>query len=199
MFRFSSLLLAVSFLTMLKPAEVAKTVPLVVITADATGYCSAAPIARHIYLTAGHCIEDDATFEVGGHTAVLAKLDKEHDLAELVCPDCNGKPFRVSNVEPVEGDWVVAYGWAHGERMVSAGGAVTATRLEQVICEAGGENCDVVTAMRWNGHLIPGMSGGPTLNDRNEIVGVNQAAGRNDGDSLSVPLLEIRQFLDVNR
>lgn len=151
--------------------------PLQWVTEDKAGvptmdtHCTAFSVnpKYHGWVTAAHCIvdmeKDDTPRHAGayfidGHAANVVEVDVEKDLARLVTPTW-GIPtwLKLAKQAPVVGDSLETYGYAWGLKYpFYFTGIVAASEYEDYI----------YTAMQ----AIGGMSGGPVVNSRGELVGI---------------------------
>lgn len=110
-------------------------------------------------------------------TAEVVGMDPATDLAVLrlvvpgLLPITNLRPIDWGDSETLEvGDWVLAMGSPFGlDRSVTAG-IVSAKSRQNVI--AGGTYQDF---LQTDAAVNPGNSGGPLVNDRGEVIGINTA------------------------
>jgi hypothetical protein len=139
--------------------------------------CTGFVVAAHRALTAVHCLQDDAGFTVDGKDSLVIKKDKYFALVS-VSPELGIKPAlklagKLRLQEPV-----ISFGYAWGDIFVFS---------RRVAAFKGGD-------FAMDGALAPGMSGGPTVNYKGEVVGLNQAANNIIGIMCGAG--EIRAFLD---
>lgn len=132
--------------------------------------------ARGLAVTAAHCITDGENFVDGEPTTVVRM---KSDLALIRVPVMSKPPLRVRSDDPVLGEGIVSVGFGYGDLTVLSRGV------------AGYDSEDGYLYV--DGPLIPGMSGGPILDARGEVVGVNQKSNSITG--LACPPSEIRAFL----
>lgn len=97
----------------------------------------------------------------------LLGLDIAHDLAVLGSEQVLGSANKTSSLPP-KGSTIFAMGNPHDLGLTIAvgtnGGILNQTDDSQIL---------------FSGSLNPGMSGGPTFNDRGEVIGINVATARN--------------------
>ena len=124
-----------------------------------------------------------------GNSGPLQLLDFDviHDLALLRHPDANERFFQISPSKMSKGDMIYALGNPHdlGITLVfgAYNGPVEHSYDEQIL---------------FSGSLNPGMSGGPGLNDKGDVIGVNVATA---GSQLSflVPAERVTELRDRAR
>ena len=126
-------------------------------------------------------VNNPQTYELGflstnkatGHLELLA-VDVIHDLAVLKAPQALGKPMSLGEMPP------------KGARVYSLGNP-----LDKGFSIVEGTNNGIMTAsddnnILFSGSLNPGMSGGPALNEQQQVIGINVATSGN-GISFLVP------------
>ncbi len=120
------------------------------------------------------------------HTATLKNVDVVHDLALVQADIAPSFFFNLAAVEPKQGDEVIALG-----NPMDLG----------VMVVPGTWNGDVAhrfhRLINFSGALNPGMSGGPAVNNNNEVVGVN-VAGYGNSLSLLVPLAFVKKIVEID-
>jgi len=129
---------------------------------DNAGGCTsfAVRIAKqNIYITAQHCVSNPP-ISINKQPGTVILADKDVDIAALSVPV---QPKGVLSIGPEP---------AHTEQCVGIG-FVGGTPTFIVTRKAAQENTKVV----WLPKFLPGMSGGPILNHRGEVVGIIQNVG----------------------
>jgi serine protease Do len=118
-------------------------------------------VAVHVRLSDGRTVRD---VEVVG-------LDPATDLALLHIEESGLTPARWGESQVLEvGDWVLAVGNPFGlDRSVTAG-IVSAKRRRQIV-----DNMTYQDFLQTDASVNPGSSGGPLVNLRGEVVGINTA------------------------
>lgn len=113
----------------------------------------------------------------------LLGLDIAHDLALLGSELSLGKANKTSAL-PLKGSPIFAMGNPHDLGLTIAvgtnGGILNQTDDSRIL---------------FSGSLNPGMSGGPTYNERGEVIGINVATARND-ISFIVPSLYLNRLIE---
>ncbi|MEN9502605.1 MAG: hypothetical protein RI964_1890 [Pseudomonadota bacterium] len=112
----------------------------------------------------------------------LLSVDVIHDLAVLKAPQPLGKPMNLGSVP------------AKGARLYSLGNP-----LDKGFSIVEGTNNGIMTAsddnnILFSGSLNPGMSGGPALNEQQQVIGINVATSGN-GISFLVPAQHLAALL----
>lgn len=129
-------------------------------------------------LTAEHCVSDKDTMYVDGKVARLVKKDEAFGLLDTGDPLSEKKVVKLAEDLPEQGAEVAAFGFAYDGPLL---------RFTRNV--AGYVEGDMVL----DGPLASGMSGGPILNTKGELVGLNQ--GTNEVLGLACGIKEIREFL----
>ena len=150
--------------------------------------CSGFVIAPERVLMAEHCIGQSMTAD--GLDVQVLKVDEFYDLA-LLSVRTPKKPLDLSNKTLERGDAVtgMGYGWGF-TRVIAIEGIVTLVDY-QVPPEP--DNKPMPPINFFQGGYVGGMSGGPIIDERGQVVGVVQMSG--DGVGLGIGPLLIRAFL----
>src|SRR5690606_502952 len=83
------------------------------------------------------------------------------------------KPLKIATTLPKKGETTIAFGSPLGLSFTASNGIVSAVRLEDELRnEALGLNLNV-TWIQTTSPISPGNSGGPLMNDRGEVIGIN--------------------------
>ena len=147
------------------------------------GVCTGIVLAPNRVLTAAHCVGE--AMQADGQNAVLFKSDEFYDLAWLSVWTAR-PPLALADDVVRENDEVQAYGYAWGW-----------DRLTMLTCRVihvdFSPNPKMPVGVFTQGGYIPGMSGGPVVNSRSELIGIIQQT--NDGIGYGVGVQLIRAFL----
>lgn len=125
------------------------------------------------------------------YTGQIIATDRVHDLALIQLEGGSSLPFvQLAVTNPQPGDMVFAIGSPYGQPGVMTSGTFSRVR------PTGDLQSDVV--------LKPGNSGGPLLNARGELVGVNKAIlqsrrGGNTGISFATSVADARALINQYR
>ncbi len=103
----------------------------------------------------------------GEYESRLVARDPDVDLALLSIEAAGLTPLRAASAAPRVGEMVFAFGHPWGQRNTVTRGIVSALVSAQ---SRGGEQVPIV---RSDVPLAPGNSGGPLVNARGEVVGIN--------------------------
>ncbi|MDO4776943.1 MAG: serine protease [Cardiobacteriaceae bacterium] len=118
-------------------------------------------------------------------TLTLLGVDVVHDLALLKADKALGKPFRLDGI-PRQGEPLFALGNPHDLGFVIVDGINNGLLRKSSRAR-----------ILFSGSLNSGMSGGPTLNSRGDVVGVNVAYLRQGNDiSFVIPANYLQELLD---
>jgi serine protease Do len=128
-------------------------------------------------------LSDNREFE-----AKLIARNKDMDLALLSINAANLSPVVPASVPPRIGEMVFAFGHPWGERNIVTRGIVSAALSAQT---RNGERFPVI---RSDATLAPGNSGGPLVNARGEVIGVNAMIMGGD-QSLAIAVSVAREFV----
>jgi serine protease Do len=101
------------------------------------------------------------------YEARLLARDPDVDLALLSIDATNLTPLRPASVSPRVGEMVFAFGHPWGQRNTVTRGIVSA------LVHAHNKRGDTLPVIRSDVPLAPGNSGGPLVNAKGEVVGIN--------------------------
>lgn len=156
---------------------------------DTAFFCTGVKVGIVRVLAARHCIPPE-THEIlingSAHVRVVKQTDDKtvyDGLVLLEVPPQTAPILKLAEKEPKPGEGVVSIGYVDrvGTRVV----------LRRYVAGYGLEEANKVMAI--DGTLIKGMSGGPVINERGELVGINQSV--NGGIGLTTRLEAIKKFL----
>ena len=127
--------------------------------------------AKGLILTNNHVVgrhtpivllQDDREFE-----SKLIARDPDVDLALLSIDAADLTPLRPASVSPRVGEMVFAFGHPWGQRNTVTRGIVSA------LVSAQNRRGETLPVVRSDAPLAPGNSGGPLVNAKGEVVGIN--------------------------
>lgn len=184
------------------PMEVPSSPPLgnvvALVNEDGEAYCTGFMVWGGI-VTAAHCVDTSEEVWVGTRqnyangywddatSVAVIRVDEEADLALLAWYSASVLPLAANN--PNQGEEVVAVGHALGVGYVTMYGHVSSMEHE----------IPGLTEHPWilvDPGVIPGMSGGPVLNARGEVVGVCVFYIGTPHMGGMVPVNTLRNFLE---
>jgi hypothetical protein len=139
---------------------------------DEPSICTGFMVAPRRAITAAHCAPEDAGFTVDGMDSIVLKRS---ELFVLVI--AGNKPALKLTTKLKLQDTVTAFGFAWGDMFVFRG-HVAAFKDGDFLMDR---------------PLAPGMSGGPTVNQAGDVVGINQSA--NSVIGIACGAGELRAFL----
>lgn len=128
-------------------------------------------------------LQDDGEYE-----ARLVARDPDVDLALLSIQATGLAPLKAATAAPRVGEMVFAFGHPWGQRNTVTRGIVSARVSAQT---RGGDRLPVI---RSDTPLAPGNSGGPLVNARGEVVGVNAMIVGGD-QSVSIAASVVNEFV----
>ncbi|MCL4854049.1 MAG: S1C family serine protease [Bryobacteraceae bacterium] len=159
--------------------------------------------------------EATATFHDGRQVPILGALAvmPENDLAALLLRDHTywHASIRLAAHAPEKGERVIAFGMPEGLSFSASEGIVSAVRTGRELANSiqASTGIDVVeeiglnpdsTWIQSSAPISPGSSGGPLVNMRGEVVGVNTMM-HTEGQNLNfaISAKEVRQLCDLAR
>lgn len=122
---------------------------------ETPGVCTGFMVEYHHAITAAHCAPQDAGFTVDGEDSFVVKRSNQ-----FVLVYAGTKPVLKLATKLKLQDTVTSFGFAWGDMFVFQ---------RRVAAFKDGD-------FAMDGPLAPGMSGGPTVNQAGDVVGINQAA-----------------------
>jgi hypothetical protein len=167
------------------------------------GHCTATSVMPGRWLTAGHCQLDHFA---DGNEALEVKQDLKADLRLVTGPIA--PPFKVAKSEPEIGEEVVLIGWTdiyfellayEAPKPIVFFGHVQVIDAHLDYKDESGDNAVEGQRNFFGAGGGPGMSGGPILNRKGELVGMSDAFVRAPGFSMVSPTVKsIRKFLGLH-
>jgi serine protease Do len=154
-----------------------------------------------LVLTNNHVVEDGTEISVkfADQREVPAKIvgrDKPADVAVLRVDDHALSPLKLGDSDAVEvGDWVVAIGNPFGlSHTVSAGILSAKGRTHEDV--KGLDEFGYFNFLQTDAAINQGNSGGPLLNLRGEVVGINSAIRANANNiGFAIPINMVKELL----
>jgi hypothetical protein len=173
-------------------AEALKSIALVQ-TID--GICTAFSPAPTLWVTKLHCADDDYKFKVRGEDAEFLSEDKNLDLLLLRGPIVPA--IKIAKEESELGDPLAMFGWpVHWSDQVPyiSYGHVSAVGISRSYQHKQARLNAV------DGSIYFGMSGGPAINSKGEVVGVIDGLSVDPPIPIAyiTPLKELRKFLGLD-
>jgi len=156
-----------------------------------------------IILTSLHVISDAESIDIfladgKSYRARLLGYDPESDLAvlQLTSPPADLKAIAFGDSRSLQvGQWVFAIGNPHGLARTLTSGIVSS--LHRTVRNP--KNVVMKDLIQTDAALNPGSSGGPLLNSKGELIGINAAilsqSGDSAGISFAVPIHRVRAIL----
>ena len=156
-----------------------------------------------IILTSLHVISDAESIDIfladgKSYRARLLGHDPESDLAvlQLTSPPADLKAIAFGDSRSLQvGQWVFAIGNPHGLARTLTSGIVSS--LHRTVRNP--KNVVMKDLIQTDAALNPGSSGGPLLNSKGELIGINAAilsqSGDSAGISFAVPIHRVRAIL----
>lgn len=151
------------------------------------GYGSGVIVSRDGYvLTNNHVVADAdqvvvKTQDNVEHTAKVIGTDPKTDVAVLKINASNLAAASLANSEEARvGDWVIAVGGPFGLENTVTAGIISATGRDAVGI------ADYENFLQTDAAVNPGNSGGPLVNLRGEVVGINTAIASRSGSSAGI-------------
>lgn len=151
------------------------------------GYGSGVIVSRDGYvLTNNHVVADAdqvvvKTQDNVEHTAKVIGTDPKTDVAVLKIDASNLAAASLANSEEARvGDWVIAVGGPFGLENTVTAGIISATGRDAVGI------ADYENFLQTDAAVNPGNSGGPLVNLRGEVVGINTAIASRSGSSAGI-------------
>lgn len=145
------------------------------------------------YHVVGSYIDDPVRFAIrvrnhaGEHPARLIRFDLENDLALLRADGIKARPLTLARQPPAPGENIVAFGNPEGLGLSLIEGISNGFAAK-----------GVVDRMLLSMPLNSGMSGGPVMSERREVVGTNVSVmWLSNSLSFAVPVAKVRPLLDL--
>lgn len=145
------------------------------------------------YHVVGSYIDDPVRFAIrvrnhsGEHTARLVRFDLENDLALLRADGIKAPPLPLAAAPPAPGESIVAFGNPEGLGLSLIEGISNGFAAK-----------GVVDRMLLSMPLNSGMSGGPVMSERREVVGTNVSVmWLSNSLSFAVPVAKVHPLLSL--
>lgn len=165
-----------------------------------TGRCSAFSPMPRVWVTKLHCAEDGYEFKILGEKAEFVKEDIDLDLLLLTGPVVPS--IRVAKTEPNLGDQITLFGWPlawDDAASYISYGHMSALGVWRDADKYGNHFDHQQHLNAVDGTCYFGMSGGPAVNRRGEVVGVIDSFSQNPPIPIAyiTPLKDLRKFLGL--
>jgi serine protease Do len=128
-------------------------------------------------------LQNDREYE----SKLLAR-DPDVDLALLSIDATDLTPLQPAPASPRVGEWVFAFGHPWGQRNTDTRG------IDSALVSAQNRRGDTLPVVRSDVPLAPGNSGGPLVNARGEVVGINAMIIGGD-QSVSIAASVVKEFV----
>src|SRR5215212_3999622 len=138
-------------------------------------------VGRHMPIVV---LQDDREYE-----SKLVARDPDVDLAMLSIEATGLTPLKPASVSPRVGEMVFAFGHPWGQRNTVTRGIVSA------LVSAQNSRGDKLPVIRSDATLAPGNSGGPLVNAKGEVVGINAMIVGGD-QSVSIAASVAKDFVN---
>ena len=149
--------------------------------------------ANGLILTNSHVVGQHTPIVVlqddGEYESRLIARDPDVDLALLSVEVTGLRPLKLASVPPRVGEMVFAFGHPWGQRNTVTRGIVSA------LVTAQNRRGDKVPIVRSDTPLAPGNSGGPLVNAKGEVVGINAMIVGGD-QSVSIAASVVNEFVE---
>lgn len=156
-------------------------------------------------LTNAHVVDGAASIEVTlqnqkePHRAKLIGLDKELDVAVIKIENSPKMPFlSLGNSDQTRiGDWAIAIGNPYGlDHTVTLG--IISAKGRPIVAGKGVQDTQTYENMiQTDAPINPGSSGGPLLNLKGEVIGINTAVSMTgQGLGFAIPVNAVADILD---
>ena len=148
--------------------------------------------ANGLILTNSHVVGRHTPIVVlqndGEYESRLIARDPDVDLALLSIETAGLSPLKLAPVKPRVGEMVFAFGHPWGQRNTVTRGIVSA------LVTAQNRRGDRLPIVRSDAPLAPGNSGGPLVNAKGEVVGINAMIVGGD-QSVSIAASVVNEFV----
>ncbi len=124
--------------------------------------------------------------------AQIVASDDASDLAVLKVGNRFGRPLPLAPKGSVhQGDWVAALGYPYGLSRSMTAGVVSSIRTKEQL----GSLTGLIVS---DAAVNPGCNGGPLLNTKDEVVGINLVSNREEDElGLSVPIHDVWGLIQI--
>ncbi len=149
-------------------------------------------------ITNNHVISGAVTIDVytsdseTPYNATIVGQSECDDIAILKINKNDTKYLLFSEDEPVLGEEILAVGFPRGDEEVTFLDGIVSKR------ETNGSTtwASFRKAFEHTAEILPGSSGGPILNDRDEIIGIAYA-GNEDRQEFGIPIVEVEEIINL--